>query len=560
MNSLPKGARGPKMRFCFAVVAVACSSVALAQPDFSVFSVAVNQAGWRPESPKWCRVTNPPSRDFVVQTVGTDVWWRTVMRGKFVPSGTTNGVFVADISSIVRPGDYRILCGDERENRGGCEGGLPGNFKGVASFHFPVREGVYDNVERMLVQYCTWQRCGHRKGWAGVCHQDPVPVKDIDGTVVRTIDVRGGFHQSSDLRCWHDGISQSIYQLLRYAEQSRPDWDDGEIAENVRWGCDYFLKVIAPAGYVYDCQFVPIGWGPRDYYDVPTSLGGHCNVVMLLARAARLFREKDPDYAAKLLSAARRVYDAIETIPHFATKPKAFVKNLPPGTQQGDSWYGQQFRTSVNGISERCGAALELFRTTDEARFAADAQARGREMVRLQFADGENAGLYRLQEGSDELGLGGCSYCHAVSGYLMPLELFRTFGGDDFRRAALRTAERYVRELQRDDFRPPPPRMSSAWSLTRARYLAMCANVFGRKDLRPFAQRAFDWVLGANPMNASYVEGVGQNQWQRPVFGQFFPSTPQIPGGVLHYFGGEYDMPPVTQALWTIAELKGANE
>ena len=41
----------------------------------------------------------------------------------------------------------------------------------------------------------------------------------------------------------------------------------------------------------------------------------------------------------------------------------------------------------------------------------------------------------------------------------------------------------------------------------------------------------------------SYVEGAGQNQWQRPVFGQFFPSTPQIPGGILHVWGGEYDMP-----------------
>ena len=43
-----------------------------------------------------------------------------------------------------------------------------------------------------------------------------------------------------------------------------------------------------------------------------------------------------------------------------------------------------------------------------------------------------------------------------------------------------------------------------------------------------------------NPWNASYVEGVGQNQWQRPVFGQFFPSTPQIPGAVLHVPKKEY--------------------
>ena len=58
-----------------------------------------------------------------------------------------------------------------------------------------------------------------------------------------------------------------------------------------------------------------------------------------------------------------------------------------------------------------------------------------------------------------------------------------------------------------------------------------------------------------NPWNASYVEDVGQNQWQRPVFGQFFPSTPQLPGGVLHVTNGEYDMPPVAATLLASARL-----
>ncbi len=73
--------------------------------------------------------------------------------------------------------------------------------------------------------------------------------------------------------------------------------------------------------------------------------------------------------------------------------------------------------------------------------------------------------------------------------------------------------------------------------------------------MRVAAQRAFDWLLGANPWCSSYVEGAGNNHWQRPVFGQFFPSTPQIPGGIRHVLDGEYDMPAVTAALWALAEL-----
>ena len=74
-------------------------------------------------------------------------------------------------------------------------------------------------------------------------------------------------------------------------------------------------------------------------------------------------------------------------------------------------------------------------------------------------------------------------------------------------------------------------------------------------DFRAWAQRSFDWIFGVNPHNASYVECVGQKQWQRPVFGQFFPSTPQLPGAVLHVEQGEYDMPSVTMTMWASAAL-----
>ena len=81
------------------------------------------------------------------------------------------------------------------------------------------------------------------------------------------------------------------------------------------------------------------------------------------------------------------------------------------------------------------------------------------------------------------------------------------------------------------------------------------AELFGRDDLRPSAQRTLDWVYGANPMLMSYIEGVGHNQRQRPIFGQFFPSTPQIPGAMIHTATGEYDMPAVAMVLWATHRL-----
>ena len=538
-----------RVAFLAAVAAAACGARAAADnielnPHIAI---GVNQMGWLSNSPKWCRVVNPPSRDYVLETIGTDVVWRIVHRGKWVESVNSNGTFFADITqAAAKPGDYRILCGSDLENRGGCRGGLPQDFKGVASFYFPVWEGAYDNLERMMVGYCTWQRCGHPKGWAGTCHQDPVPVKDKDGRTVRTIEIRCGYHQSADLRCWHDGVSMSMYSLLRYAERGTPKWDvDGDIDGNLRWGCDYFLKVMSPEGYIYDCQFIPLGWGPRDYYARPSPLGAHANVIMLFARASRHFAKKDPAYAETLLEAAKRLYKTVEENPFFETPAHDFVKNLPPGSQPA-SLYRNQCRTSVVGVSERCGAALELYRATRLPEYAGKAKSLG-----FEFCD-------RLGPDGDDESFAGCSYNHVVSGYAMPTELFLEFGDAAFKECAMGVANRFLKELADGDYGAPPPSMGSSYMLQRARILAMDATAFGRADMRVAAQRAFDWILGSNPMCSSYVEGAGQNQWQRPVFGQFFPSTPQIPGGILHFWGGEYDMPPTTLALWTLAELNPA--
>lgn len=513
----------------------------------SVFAIGVNQMGWRPDSPKWCRVVNPPCPEFALETISTDVTWRVVHRGKWIPSPNANGVYFADITdAAAKPGDYRVVCGGEPENRGGCKGGLPKDFNGVASFHFPVWDGAYDNLERMLVGYCTWQRCGHAKGWAGPCHGDAAPVKDREGRTVRMIDARGGYHQSADLRCWHDGVSMSMYCLLRYVERGVPKWDeDNDVVGNLRWGCDYFLKVISPEGYLYDCQFIPIGWGPRDYYARPSSLGAHANAIMLFARASSFFAKSDAAYAERLLSAAERLYKTVEGNPFFETAPSDFVRNLPPGCQP-ESWYASQYRSSVVGVAERCGAAFELYRATRVEAYASAARRLGLELCVALGPDGEHESFR------------GCFYCHAASGYGMPAELYREFGDEDFKDCAMEVAGRFMRELVANDYGAPLPNMGSSALLLKARTLALDARLFARPDFRVAAQRAFDWILGSNPMCSSYVEGAGQNQWQRPVFGQFFPSTPQIPGGILHFWGGEYDMPPTTLALWALAELNSA--
>ena len=559
-----------------AAAALAALVTGAAPRERVTFDVCVNQVGFVPESIKEFTIANPPSETFVVQTIDPKVAYHTVHTGRL--ERVNGDVWKGDFSCIRTPADYRILVGGDMANRDVI---LPKDFKGSACHSFVVKEDVFAVAERFIFTFFTWQRCGSPKGWAGVCHQDPVPLYGTD----RKIDVRGGYHQSGDLRCWADGISLSLYSLLRWAEVRQPCWDTGEVDEELRWGCDYFLKLVCPEGYAYDCQFVPIGWGPRDYYPQPAAFPGQLNICCLLARAARRFRP-DAVYARRLTETAERMWRCIETYPGYDVPYREMVSNLPGGCQPA-RYYVQSVRESAVGYTGRALAALELYRTTGKEAYAEKAKEYGRKFLALQVTDGPYAGAYRQTAGSDELGLRDCSYGHRLHGVLTPLELYLAFGDKACKTAFLRTCDLFVRMLDADPYgsvpnftkdaltelrqgkafretlqllieKPPYVNNVRAGTATTAACriqiaLNEAARRFGRNDLLPYAARMRDWIYGGNPGAACYVTGLGYNCRRRNVFGQFFPSTPPIPGGVSHVLNGEYDLPAGGMALWAIA-------
>ena len=540
------------------------------------FNVNVSQIGFDPGDVKEFTILNPPSETFVVQTIDPSVQYRNVYTGRLV---RVNGdLWKGDFSSVRTPADYRILCGGDMKN---ADVILPREYPGSSCHSFVIRTNHFDIAERFVFTFFTWQRCGSKKGWAGLCHQDPVTLYGTD----RKIDVRGGYHQSGDLRGWADGISMSIYSLLRWSDVRHPLWDDGDIDEEIRWGCDYFLKLVGPEGYAYDCQFAPIGWGPRDYYPQPASMGAQQNICALLARAARRFAV-DADYSRRLRETAERMWRDLETNPFYDRPYTPMVKDLPPGSQPAD-FYTQNCRGTAVAFAGRALAALELFKTTGKGEYADCARDYGRKLLALQITDGPLSGAYLNRAGADELGFKDCSYTHRISGVHVPIDLYRAFGDEAYKTAFLRTCDLAVRMLDADPYGSVPslkkdaPRLlkegqdfKSVLSLLTVKppyvdnvragtgtttacalqlMLNEAAKEFGRRDLVPYAARMRDWIYGGNPGYACYVTGLGFNHRRRNVFGQFFPSTPSIPGGVSHVLNGEYDLPAGGMALWAIA-------
>ena len=78
-----------------------------------------------------------------------------------------------------------------------------------------------------------------------------------------------------------------------------------------------------------------------------------------------------------------------------------------------------------------------------------------------------------------------------------------------------------------------------------------------------YAQSIADALLGANILDSSHIHGVGFNHCQHKSYGQFFPSTPFIPGAVgveyssldPHSSSSEFDMPCVGLSMYLLSEI-----
>ena len=517
-----------------------------------------NQVGYWPTAHKVFTVDTPADRaSFEIQTIGPDVKWKSVLTVDIVQS---HGHYVGDFSSIRTPGDYRIVrrLGEEL----------------AISTYFTVQDHVYDPVIRQMLQYILWQRCGSNKGWAGCCHQDPVPLMHGKTDTGTRLDMRGGYHQSGDLRCWADGISMSMYALLRTAEEFHPLWDDGDFAAEVRWGLDYFLKLTRGDGMLYDCQFEPIGWGPRNYYDTPATVGAHWNVARLFARASAYFRHSDPAYADRLLDAAKRVKHYLETAPEFDRPYTPPIPDLPRGTQ-GARFYFQSVRGATAYLCGLCAAALDLHRASGDEAYRAEAEDLARRIMARQVVSGPCTGAMRTLDGSPEPAFLDSGYVHFSGGMLIFGELLRNFPDAADAERWRETLERFVRLRlgqyeetlydgipgidQASDLNAGVLQTRTGFSPTvTARDVMQHLDAVELLGMDPAAchlQEIADWCFGLNPEKCSFVTGVGYRHKLHRVFGQFFPSTPQIPGGTVCTMGGEYDMPTVAMQMWMLDRL-----
>jgi hypothetical protein len=557
----------------------------------------VNHAGYVPEASKTVVVKGLINKDFEVINTSTG---QVAFKGAFKPAAGDFGDYsTGDFSAVKQTGTYYVKTDT------------------VRSFPFRISPVAYRSAMDMIVGYFSLQRCGPSEtGYMAPCHTDD-GVRLDNG---QHQDVIGGWHDASDLRKW---VSATIYGMIGLSrvyellDAGDPMLD--KIYDELLWGNMYFLKMQEPQGNVMNFIggdvrqngdnnrwtnnviesgggeikfFQPTGGvsrnmvfilGDKDERVIQTEPAGFVsqyNFVLSEAIMARIANKRDVEYSHKCLTAAVKCFD----------------------------WcMAADKKPDVEIIGASMIAALELYKTTGEARYKDFAIRKALELKKLQAPkqSGSAVGFFYTSQSDREpykdiwqgplalialCDLAELFPAHQdlrlwksmIEGYSVDyLEFFTQKNSFGIVPYGLFTKEnpggdRKVGDYWYRYFMNPE---LNWWVGVNANLASAgigflkAASVLQKPELKAAAQRQLDWITGSNPFNSSTVIGVGYNQPIRFINGsEFSPPTPVLPGAVMNGLGGdkedmpylieknnynqsEYWTPMVAYTLWLMGEI-----
>ncbi|MCL2058658.1 MAG: glycoside hydrolase family 9 protein [Oscillospiraceae bacterium] len=484
-----------------------------------------------------------------------------------------------DFSNVEKPGVYYVKADPFR------------------SYPFTISGGALDEAFTHPVSYFAAQRCGpSTTGYFTPCHCED-GIRMDDGTYR---DVTGGWHDASDLRKWVGATIEGMVGLAMVYELQGDVIKPGGILEELKWGNRYFLSMQEPDGYVM----------------------AHCG--------GDVFRHSDSNHWTDNIKGTPddRV---IKTTPERMAAQMRFVAAQAMAARVaracGDAAYGERCveagarcfswayaRMDENTTTEELGdgatAALELFRTTGERRFAGFAEDLTDRIVALQVTDYEPVrGFFRISQTNADPYKSIHGDPASIALCLMLEHLGDSADAPKWRECLRMWAMEYMLPMSRGSgfglfpyglytwdagggrkcggyffryFMGLRDRMESngtpwwvginAHAAATGIAAAKAAALLGEPELMAIAQRQLDWIVGANPFDESTIDLVGRNH--HTVFDAhcFVPNTPRIRGAVLNGIGGdqldmpdlldgsyhtcEYWTPMVAHTMWLAALLK----
>ncbi len=368
-------------------------------------SIRVNQAGFRPQDPKYAYVADPSEKKFKVidANSGAEAWsgsLNLIDAKAPKPNVWVNGVFKVNTPFYEFGSRDSSTATEElyRADFSGLSPSVPGEYFIVVgkdtSATFNIHPAIFNAIFENSLKFFGAQRCGNTKShFHAACHLK-------DGSKIGH-DLTGGWHDCGDHFKPSETIGYAAYALAttylvyknkaedRFGESYGDTIPDGypDILYEAKVGADYIYKLYkaSKAGGLIDQKndmYHTVGSAiDHEFWDVPEKQdaqpydqGGPDRDVTAevgsysgaFAAALALFsvgwREFDPGYADELLEAAKDIYKNV-TLPHSPAGKFGYTKATIPQ----DLYPGGSNPSNMN--DDIAAAAVALWYATKDTMY-----------------------------------------------------------------------------------------------------------------------------------------------------------------------------------------------
>ncbi|NLB63311.1 MAG: hypothetical protein GX801_04300 [Fibrobacter sp.] len=463
--------------------------------------IHINHLGYHPQANKWAVIPHGGADSFYVRDALSD---KVVLRGALTKPALWNSsqemVQKADFSKLTDEGLYIIeAVGESR------------------SMAFRIRKDVYadayQDIQRAFYLWRASTEIPEEHGGIfarefGHPDDDLAYHEDLDKPKGATRDVSRGWYDAGDYGKYvvNAGMSVAMLQLFMYLH---PDWTGDEILnipesgngipdlfDEVRWEFDWLLKMQDDDGGVF-FKVTPKNFSgnvmpaddPSVRFVIGKSTSSTLNFVAMTAQAYRRYKDIDPAFADTCLARAKLAWawaKKNDKIPYTQGANSKLFKDVRTGGY-GDNSFSDEFYW----------AAAELFLSTKDKKYKEELTGNFK-VNTVGWNSVASLGIYSL----------------ALEAKSIDKDL-----GDSLAEVVLAKADAMLTEIEKSPMRLP--NLSFYWGSNGAVASAAATLLVAHKlsdDLSYLkaAGEMADYFFGKNPLNRSYVTGIGYNYPRNP--------------------------------------------
>lgn len=468
--------------------------------------ININQIGYRPDAKKTAVFRNTNGGNFSVVNADTNEVVYTGSMGEpktNIQADETN--YIGDFSEVTASGKYFVKAD-----------GLDD------SYTFEIGDSVYNNLLDSSVRMLYLQRCGCEvvddKFGHVSCHDTEATIYGTD----QKIEVSGGWHDAGDYGRYIVPAAKAVADLL-YAYQANPamysdnigilESNNGtaDILDEVRYELEWMLKMQnKETGGVYHkvtCDVFPGYVMPekevKPLIVMPETTTSTADFAASMALAYEVYKDVDSDFANKCLDSAKKAYEWAKANPN-----ELYLAN-PDDISTG------AYEDS-NARDELYWAAVQMYRATGDAGYILDISAVSTGLDWSTVGDYGNIAILTMKDIDKDSDI----YTKALA-------------------AVKKQADNFVSVSDSIPYGVALTKYNWGSNMTVANagiILGIVYNETGEAKYLDAANAQLDYLLGKNPLGASFVTGFGtvspENPHHRPSMAVGSAMPGMLVGGV----------------------------